>query len=287
MSTQRKPGEAARQAVVAALKKLKNNRAYALDEGAQLALGAIAEAWRESKKYDQLFSIDLADLVERLAQFDFLELLQQRAVEPEKLTWPIDEVTGERLPNPWAGDGNLGARNLVHELSPALAEYMQRCAKGEQWQIYAEGLTASAERAELNAIRYDADEHTKNVFRTDNVEAQSEFVKANSPDFPTEGLKVQFYRREARPMTVPWSASAINRTHLGRIVQADESLGQLAMRATQIEQGWLAEQRQIVREEEAAAKAKLESIQARLGHGPTPSEQDQRARLAHEAAMRR
>jgi hypothetical protein len=286
MTAQRKPGEHARQAIISALKKLPRNRAYALTPETELALGAIAEAWRESKKYDRLFSIDLADLVERLAAFDFLELVQQRAAEPEKLAWPVDDVTGERLPNPWLSDGNLGARNLVNKLSPALARHMERAAKGEQWQAYVEGLQQIAERAELNAIQYGEAEHKSNVFRTGSLEEQGKFVKEKSPEFPRESLLVAFYRREAQEVRLPWSASTINRYRLGMMKKADAELGDLATAATGIEQRWLEEQRQIVREEEAAAKRRLEAIQARLGHGPTPSEEQRRAELAHLAAQR-
>lgn len=287
MSTQKQPGIHARTQFRAAFNKLKNGRSYALDEASETAFGALAEAWRQSKGLSELSVSDLADLIERLLPFDFLELLQQRAVEPEKLTWPVDEVTGEKLPNPWAEGGNLSDRNAVHKLDPRLAHYFERLAKEGAWKLYAERLQESAERAELNAIRYDAEAHKKNVFRTDDVAAQSEFVKANSPEFPTEGLKVAFYRREARPITAPWSASTINRTHLGKIVQSDPELGNLCTRAQQIEQQWLEQARQIAKAEEAEAKAHLEAIQKRLGVGPTPDEQDARARLAHEAAMRR
>jgi hypothetical protein len=283
----RKPGEHQRQAAMAAMRRLTGNRHYAVDADAQLALGAMAEAWREQKKLGQLLPMDCEPLMERLAQFDFLELTQQRAVEPEKVEWPRDAITQELLPNPWLSNGNLGARNLVNKFSPALARHMERVAKGEQWQVYAEGLAASAERAELNAIRYDEGDHKANVFRTSDLEAQGAFVKANSPDFPKEGLKVEFFRREAKDIRPPWSHATLNRYRLGLMLKADEELGNLAMRATQIEQRWLEEQRQIVRAEEEAAKAKLAAIQARMGHGPSPTEQDQRAQLAHDAAQRR
>jgi hypothetical protein len=263
MSTPNKGPDARwKEAFLAAYKRLPGNRHYALNDDALRAGGAFAKAYADKAGFDDLIKGDLDRMVEKLATH-LGELRQQRAVEPEKIVWPVDPVTNERLPNPWESGGNLGERNAVHKLSPRLAQYFERRAKEGPWKLHIESLEKAAEVAEINAIKYDSEVHKTNPFVSGTMSQQNDFIRANSPDFPREGLRVAFERREAVPISLPFSHATPNMTKLGVILKGDEELGKLCMAAQEIEKGWLLEAERVARQEEKEAKQKLQDLQNR------------------------
>ena len=262
----------------AALRKVKNNRAYALNEGASLAGAAICKAWHDSRHWTLKSDDDLEAFVERVARHVPEELLQQRGDAEQPLPEIPKDIFGRPLPNPWESGGIPDERAAVVAFSPALAKHMEELAQGRPWRIHNEGLKREASRAITAGIKYGEKEHSENVFRGDNRTTQSEFVNSNQhlPEV------VEFYQREASDAMLPWQADALNRTQLGQLSKTDRELFELAQAAIAIQEGWAQERKAIAEAEIEEAQKAIAEAEAKLIGRPD----DPRLRAVQEAAAR-
>src|SRR5438874_9540724 len=120
MTDQKQPGKIWAQRSVAALKKIKGNRAYALTQSGAQALAALCKAYHDWRGFAHE-AHDLNPLVERLTKY-VPSLLQDRGTEPDKPPEIPVNIFGQKFSNPWR-DGSLAERAAVHKYSPKLAEH--------------------------------------------------------------------------------------------------------------------------------------------------------------------
>jgi hypothetical protein len=111
-------------------------------------------------------------------------LFLPRVELPEKLVWPMDELTGQRVENPWASDTAEAhhSRQLILDLSPALAVAMeQRAARGVSFRLMHEEKLARDGAAEAAKVRerYDEAEHKRNPWVTRDPVAMADIEKRN------------------------------------------------------------------------------------------------------------
>jgi hypothetical protein len=93
----------------------------------------------------------------------------------------------------------------------------------------------------IAAISYGLNEHKTNPFVSGDLEAQGQLVRKN-PEL------ADYYKREKRPVTLPWQPGQNNLTELGRLTTLSPHLAKLANRAAEL-------QRQMIAKQIAAAKA--------------------------------
>lgn len=250
-----------REHALRAYSKIKGNRSYALNPAAELALGAIACAWNEAraKTHGSFTESELVKFFESLCPL-VPELLQRRPNDPEPIPQiPIDPVTNERAVNPFL-TGDLESMGVCEEKFPALAKHLKRVAKskGFTFKHAAELEDAENNRAAAQAITYTERDHAANPYRQPNRTAQGIFEKSNPPEV------VEFYRREAQPVKLPWARSPKNLTELGRLTREAPEIGALALSAGQIDSAWREEQFAQAKAQEADAIASRRAAEALL-----------------------
>jgi hypothetical protein len=191
--------EAAEQYGLACYRRVKHNRAYALDAKARLEIAALSIASQKAGKH-------LVEVIEAIASVA-PNWLQQRPADPEIPALPIDKITGERLRNPFLPlpGGKPGdtprydhrSQIMLKEQSPRLAKWCEDAAKfggptvAMQDELEAERMEAEA----LRKVQYGDREWAANALRPDSdatLTAKGEFVKSiNDP------WLLETHRREA------------------------------------------------------------------------------------------
>jgi hypothetical protein len=213
---------------------LKGNRAYALSDDGKRAIGALAAGWRESgnsfadggkERFGDFLAHELGELLP--------ELFQQQAADPPPLPKPwVDPVTGEQLKNPWQTNDNK-AKQVLEKRDLPLAKHFQAMSRDPYGTIAAlQDAAAAAKRRKL--ISYDAETHKANPFLLGNLTESSRFAVVD-PE------RAEFYRREAKPLNLPWQIGKRNLTKMGRITKHPE-VHAAVVKAEEVLRGWMAEE---------------------------------------------
>jgi hypothetical protein len=109
----------------AALRRLKHNRAFALDDAGKLEFAALALACQQTKK-------NIVHVLEELAK-DVPNL--RRELPPDDAgtvpPLPIDPATGLRARNPWEEPHDFVSQNVIVQTSPRLARWLQDVARNK------------------------------------------------------------------------------------------------------------------------------------------------------------
>ncbi|MGI8435942.1 MAG: hypothetical protein ACR2NX_03435 [Chthoniobacterales bacterium] len=243
---------------------LPNNRQYANDdEGASLALAAVARAWQE-KRAEENEGFSLRDLeqwfVHQLAPA-IPEMVQFRPNETPPLPeLPRDPLGGTFAVNSWVTD-DLASQAVVEKRFPTLAPIMKRLAqdKGFSFAHHAELEDAAASRATAQNIIYGPAEHATNPLREGgSLTAQSAFMKSNPPEV------VEVFKREAKPLRLPWQRGSVNLTRIGQLLREAPELGAIIQRAQQMESGWIEEKLASAKQAESAARQQREQAERLL-----------------------
>ena len=262
-----KPTTLSRESVVrhglTAYKLTPNNRAYAVTDEVTMALGALTAAYAEQNKERGANGFDPKDVAEKvlapLARF-VPSLVQQRpGSEPEPPKPWIDPVSGQPAVNPHATNPkDFKSIAILEKSDPALNAHLKKIADqgGVTYSMIHEQSEAKAKRDQIRALPYSEKEHATNVFLTNDLTRQNQFVRLVDP------AAVEFYRSETRPIELPLS----NLTIAGQLAKNAPELVGLWKRAAEIESAWLADDYQAARAQRAAAEAKLEKARAQQGH---------------------
>jgi hypothetical protein len=215
---------------------LARNRAYALTDDAKRSLGALAAGWREAgnsfasadngRENFGKFLIEIGRLVPGL--------FQENASDPPELPKPwVDLVTGTQLKNPWE-TGDAKAKLLLGKRDPLLAAHFQRMAK-DPYGTIAVLQDAQAAAARKKAIKYDEKIHEINPFVTGTNLSERSRLAITDPE------RFEVYRREAKPLTLPWQLGARNLTGMGRLAKNPE-VRSVVNRAENILRVWVTEE---------------------------------------------
>ncbi len=218
-----------------ALKRVKDNRVYALDDRAKTELGALAVAFRdiELKENGRCDLGKLPAVIEQLAQ-DLPGLKQQRPGPEEEIEPIPHDSLGQPIANPWVTK-NLTDCALIQQQFPRLAAWWKECADngGQPSLAMIDRETkAKALREKLRTLKYDEATHRNNVFRLsgrEGLHAQSAFVNANEPHV------VLFFKRETEPVSMNYG----NLTVRQKVARRDMQLGHIFERASKIHAQWL------------------------------------------------
>jgi hypothetical protein len=245
-----------------AYSKVKNNRAYALDEQGKIALGALARAMFEKRIAEGRSESDAPPtswqeffaLIERLNQAG-ANLLQKRPGDAKPIPKPwTDPVTGAALPNPFDKSApDLKAQTILAQRDPDLAEHYKAMA-ADPYGTLAKYQDAEAARATMEQIPYGENEHAINPFRTDDMKGQSAFIR-NAPP----GL-ADFYKSEAQPVEIPIFGKNRSITVEGQLAKDPASFAFLKV-AQQIHENWLAADKQAAQEQREAADAAIKRLE--------------------------
>jgi len=216
--------------------ELPRNRAYALTDDAARSLGGVAAGWREAgnsfasaengrEKFAKFLQHEVGPLVPGLFQKAATD-----AQEPPK-PW-TDPVNREQLPNPWLTNDNK-AKALLGRRDPALAAHFQAMAKSpyEHLARMQDNAAASARR---KAVKYDEETHKRNPFINGDHTESSRLVI-------TDPERAEVYRREAKPLQLPWQLGNRNLTGMGRLAKNPE-VRSIVARAEAILRVWLTEE---------------------------------------------
>jgi hypothetical protein len=197
----------------------------------------------------------MAQLIQKLSDAG-VNLLQKRPDEPPPPPVPWkDPVTGALLPNPWVTK-DLKGKTLLTQRDPHLADHYKKMAD-DPYGTLAALQDAEAEARSLAAIPYDAAHHKLNPFLGDNRTKQGEFIKSD-PEL------AKFYEEEAKPVSIPLFGRNKNMTVEARLYK-DPKAGATLKVAGQIAQQWLASDRQAALEQQKAAQAALDKLNAQVG----------------------
>jgi hypothetical protein len=222
----------------------------------------VAAAWLEKEaKAGRKFSAEglLAFLRDKVAPF-CSGWLQDTVPDQEAIPQPWrDEVTGQTILNPFQTD-DLAGQAILNETAPSLAKHLKRLAADGGYTVtYAKELAdEKAKRERLASIKYGPDQRRENPFLTDDLRAQSEFVRNNDAEI------VARFRAEARPFTCAWSPQAFDLSALGRIAKADREAGDIVQRAKKIEEAWRKSDLEEARRAEEEAAGKRRAAEAML-----------------------
>jgi hypothetical protein len=241
--------------------ELHRNRAYALTNDAKRSLGALAAGWREAgnsfasadngrDKFAAFLQNEVGPLV--------LGLFQEQpsdASDPPK-PW-VDPVTGEQLPNPWLTNDNK-AKALLGKRDPALAAHFQAMAKSP-YEYVARLQDNAAIAARRKAVKYDAETHETNPFITGNHTEASRLVI-------TDPERAEVYRREAKPLQLPWQTGNRNLTGMGRLAKNPEVRSMVA-RAENILRIWITEELKFTKSELEQHATEAQRLEAALNGG--------------------
>jgi hypothetical protein len=241
--------------------ELPRNRAYALTEDAKRSIGALAAGWRENggsfasadngkEKFAAFLANDVGPLVPGL--------FQENAPDPSELpkVWR-DPATNEPLPNPWLTNDNK-AKALLGKRDPALAAHYQAMAKSP-YEYVARLQDMAAAAARRKAVKYDASTHEKNPWITGNHTEQSRMVIVD-PE------KAEVYKREAKPLQLPWTIGARNLTGMGRLSKNPE-VRAIVGRAEEILREWLTEELKYTKAELEQHATEAQKLEAALNGG--------------------
>jgi hypothetical protein len=244
-----------------AYQKMKNHRAYALDEQGKVGLAALARAMfvrrieegrsgtdAKPTNWEEFFSI-----IDKLAAAG-ANILQKRPGDPKPPPKPWrDPVTGEPLPNPFAKNtSDLKARTVLVRRDPELAEHYKAMAS-DPYGTIAKYQDAEAARAAMEQIPYGESEHAVNPFRTNDLAAQSAFVK-NAPP----GL-AEFCKNEAKPVEIPLFGKNRNLTVESALAKDPATFALLKV-VQQIRETWRAEDARAALAKRAAAEAEIKRL---------------------------
>src|SRR5205823_5118335 len=130
-------------------------------------------------------------------------LFQEQASDPPELPKPwTDPVTGQMLPNPWLENDAKG-KALLGKRDPALAAHFQAMAKSpyEHLARLQDSATAVARR---KAVKYNAEIHAQNPFVTGTNLSERSRLAITDPE------RAEVYRREAKPVQLPWELGSRN-----------------------------------------------------------------------------
>jgi hypothetical protein len=219
-------------------RKLDRNRAYALTDSARVALGALAKAFREnggsfadsspSGPFAHFLKNELAVVVDGL--------FQQQAADPPPLPKPwVDPITNQPLENPWLSREPWAnkAKQVLEKRDLPLAKHFQAMSRDPYGTIVAlQDAAAVAKQRKL--ISYDAETHKANPFLAGNLTESSRFAVVD-PE------RAEFYRREAKPLNLPWQIGKRNLTKMGQIAKHPE-VHAAAKKAEEILRAWMAEE---------------------------------------------
>ena len=226
------------QLALSIYRDIKGNRAYALSDDGKRALGALAKGWLESGN-------SFADGGrERFASFlqnelgpSLPELFQQQAADPPPLPKPWhDPITNQPLENPWLSREPWAnkAKQVLEKRDLPLAKHFQAMSRDPYGTIAAlQDAEAAAKRRKL--ISYDADTHKANPFLLGNLTESSRFQVVD-PE------RAEFYKREAKPLNLPWQIGKRNLTAMGRMAKHHPEVHAAVVKAEEVLRGWMAEE---------------------------------------------
>jgi hypothetical protein len=241
---------------------LARNRAYALTDDAKRSLGALAAGWREAgnsfasadngrEKFANFLAHDVGPLVPGL--------FQENASGPPELpkVW-TDPVTNEILPNPWLTHDNK-AKALLGKRDPALAAHFQAMAKNP-YEYVARLQDNAAAAARRKAIKYDEKIHEINPFVTGTNLSERSRLAITDPE------RFEVYRREAKPLQLPWTIGSRNLTGMGRLAKNPE-VRAIVGRAENILRVWVTEELKFTKSELEQHATEAQRLEAALNGG--------------------
>jgi hypothetical protein len=253
--------QAAMNFAAEAYSKMKNNRSYAVTPETRAALGAFARAMFERRIAERRDGLDAKPtswqeffgIIERLAAAG-ANVLQERPgdAKPPPKPW-LDPVTNEPLPNPWLIK-NLKGQSILEKRDPDLAAHFKAMA-ADDYGTLAKMQDAQAARIALEQIPYSAAEHETNPFRTNDLAAQSAYVKNAPPGF------VEFCKYEAKPVEIPIFGKNKDMTIEGQLAK-DPATFALMKVAQQIHSQWNREDKAAAQAQRAEAEAALKRLES-------------------------
>ena len=242
-----------------AYSKVKNNRAYALDEQGKIALGALARAMFEKRIAEGRSETDAPPtswqefftIIEKLAAAG-ANVLQKRPGDPKPTPKPwFDPVTNEPLPNPWKTN-NLKGQTILQQRDPDLAAHYKAMA-ADDYGTLAKMQDAEAARIAMEQIPYGENEHAINPFRADDQTAQAAFIKNAPPGF------AEFCKNEAKDVEIPLFGKNRNITVEGKMAKDPATFALLKV-AQQIHESWNTEDLATAKQQKAEAEAALKKL---------------------------
>ena len=243
--------------------ELPRNRAYAATPDAQRSIGALTAGWREAgNSFANSDPDNGRDKFAKWLQFEVGPLVpglfQEQPSDPSELpkVWR-DPVTNEALPNPWLTNDNK-AKLLLGKRDPALAAHFQAMAKDPYGHVASLQDNAAA-AARRKAVKYDAETHKVNPFVTGNATVQSRLVI-------TDPEKAEVFKREAKPLTLPWTIGARNLTGMGRLAKNPE-VRSVVDRAESILRDWLTADLSYTKSELQQHVSEAQRLEAALNGG--------------------
>jgi hypothetical protein len=253
--------KSARDFALEAYQKVKHNRSYALDEQGKVALGALARAMFIRRIEEGRSHIDakptswqeFLSIIDKLAAAG-ANVKQRRPGDPKPPPKPWTcPVTGAQLPNPFAkGSEDLKAQTVLVRRDPELAEHYKAMA-ADPYGTIAKMQDVEAARAAMQEIPYGESEHLVNPFRTNDLKAQSQFVKNAPAGF------VEFCKNEAKPVEVPLFGKNRNLTIESNLAKDSKTFALLKV-AQQIRETWRAEDARHAEAKRAAAEDEIKRL---------------------------
>jgi hypothetical protein len=245
-------------------KKLVGNRAYALNPAALEGLAAFCKSWHDaggelsdSKPYQLAESGEEAfgKVLTELGQFSpgLFQPKPDGALEPPKI--PVDPVSGQPLPNPWATN-NLAAQSFVQKTDPELATYFKQAAS-DPWKWAIAWRDKESKREHRAAITYTADDHARNPFVTGGLTEQSEFLKRDP-------IRAEIFKREAEPVKLPFTPGSVNETVRGQLYVKNPRLYQWCENSRATCEQWNAERLAALKAAEQQARVEREALEKQL-----------------------
>jgi hypothetical protein len=255
--------DVAEATAINAFRRVKHNRAYALDDTAKLELAALAIATKQKAK-------NLYEILQTLASvMGTKKVITKRVIVPngpdkieekELPDWlqlrppadvgvvpplPVDPVTGERIANPWIGKldaDKARSRRIIEEQSPRQARWLQDCAKngGPTAAMLDELESERIEADHLRKLPYSEAEWAGNKLRHDiepNVTNRMLFEKSIADPW-----LVKFHRQEAEAGSPRLGFDSL--TVGMAIAKHDPELRELHKAAHEILANWKAEAEQ-------------------------------------------
>jgi hypothetical protein len=116
-----------------------------------------------------------------------------------------------------------------------------------------------AAAARCKAVKYDAETHKSNPFVTGNHTKQSRLVIVD-PE------RAEVYRREAKPLQLPWTIGAKNLTGMGRLTKNPE-VRAIVGRAEEILRVWITEELKFTKSELEQHATEAQRLEAAVNGG--------------------
>ncbi|MEY2487116.1 MAG: hypothetical protein QOH39_2764 [Verrucomicrobiota bacterium] len=250
-----------REHALTALKKIPHSRWYAIDENALDSLAFLGIAWLEKRVEDGL-RFNVEEFQKMIAELVALtpSLQQERPEKPPELpeVWK-DSISGQIARNPFAEPIDLESQAAVTKHDGQLAKHLKAIAEGVTYKLLAEQRDQETKRARIAAIVYSDSEHLTNPHVTGDLQAAGRLARDN-PELS------DYYKKESRPVALPWQLGANNLTAVGVLTKNAPHIAAFANRAAELQRQRVAEKIETAKAAEVSASKARQQAEALL-HG--------------------